>query len=114
MNDKARDSLRVHMERMIEQAARAGMEDARQLADMTLHEMELELTAFSARRQKMAENMDLLAWLIGRYVMTALHAPRRYPTRPDGIVRKQGEMAPADMKQVFRAIAERRNDDGGC
>lgn len=102
------------MEHLIAQAARAGMEHAYRLSECTPCEIQWEMEAFAARRRQAAEDMDLLAWLTGRYVMTALHAPRRYPPRPDGILHRPKEMQQEDMKRVFRLIAERRENNGGC
>lgn len=113
MKEGGRRSLRKDAEALTEQAARAGMENAGRLARMTPREIEMEIEAFSAERQRRAEEMDLLAWLAGRYVLTALHAPRRYPMRPDGVARRPREMTQENMKRVFAAMAGRREKNGG-
>lgn len=88
------------------------MENAGRLMHMSPREIEREFTALAARRQHAAEQMDLLAWLTGRYVLAAVHAPRRYPTRPDGVAHRPREMAQEDMKKLFMAMAERRGGNG--
>lgn len=54
------------------------------------------------------ERLDDLAWLVGRYVSIGVNAPKRYPRRPDGVVRKKAVMDAAAMKQVFLDLAGRR------
>jgi len=54
------------------------------------------------------------AWLTGRYVLMALHAPKRYPRRPDGVRAQRRPMTDAQMKQVFISMAGRRKIDGDC
>ena len=113
MKEGEQRSLRKDAETLMEQAARAGMGNAGCLARMMPREIEMEIDAFSAERQRRAEEMDLLAWLAGRYVITALHAPRRYPMRPDGVAKRPREMTQENMKRVFAEMAERRDKDGG-
>lgn len=71
-------------------------------------EAEWELTAFAARRRLEMERLDDLAWLTGRYVSIGVNAPKKYPRRPDGVVRKPVRMDDLAMKQVFLHLAERR------
>lgn len=106
-------SLRETARDLQERAARAGMEHPARLAELSPREIELEFRALAARRQREAELADLQAWLIGRYVLLALYAPRRFPRRPDAIVRKSETMADADMKRVFSAMAARREEEHG-
>lgn len=95
-------------------AARAGMENTGRMEHMTLREIQREMEAFAAARRLEAERMDIAAWLTGRYVLTALHAPRRFPARPNGMIRRPREMGQDEMKRIFISIAERRTKDGGC
>lgn len=75
----------------------------------------MEFKALSARRQWVAEQADLAAWLAGRYVLMAVHAPKKFPRSPDGIRRPQEEMSPAQIKRAFMDIAAKRGDtDGNC
>lgn len=105
--------LRETARDLAERAARAGMENPCNLLSLSPREIELEFRALAARRQRDAEMADLQAWLIGRYVLLALHAPRRFPRRPDAVARKTEVMADADMKRVFSAMAARREEDHG-
>ena len=58
---------------------------------------------------------DFSAWLIGRYVMLAVHAPRKFPHSPDMVRSPAREMTPGQMKQVFKDIAAKRGEtDGNC
>lgn len=95
-------------------AARTGMQGVQRLMNCTPQEIQWEMEAFVTGRRLAAEDMDLAAWLTGRYVMTALHAPRRYPVRPDGVFRRPREMEQEDMKRTFQLIAERRAINGDC
>lgn len=74
---------------------------------LTPAEIEWELTAFAARRRLQMERLDDLAWLTGRYAAIGVNAPKRYPHKPDGVVRRPAEMDDEAMKQVFLRMAER-------
>lgn len=113
MKAGVRTGLRADAQELVEKAAQCGMADAGRLMHMTPREIEREFCALAARRQREAEQMDMLAWMIGRYVLSATHAPRRYPRQPDIVARRPREMAQEDMKRVFAAMAERR-DGNGC
>lgn len=112
MNTKNQPSMRERMEEWSLQAARAGMDGVENIAHKTIYEIEMEMEAFVAKRRRAAEDMDLLAWLAGRYVLTAIHAPRRYPAQPNGVAGRPREMRPEEMKRVFQAMAERRDMNG--
>ena len=105
-------SVREGAAALVESAAKAGMHAPWRLAARTPREIELEFSAFARRRQEEAERMDLLAWLVGRYVLIGMHAPKRYPRRPDAIRRAAGEMTEMQMKKVFVDIAARREARG--
>lgn len=83
------------------------MPDAARLWAMTPREIGWTLNAFSAACRRENERTDLLAWLIGRYGMFALHAPRRYPKQPDAVRRPEPVMTDDQMKQVFVNLAGR-------
>jgi len=106
-------ALEQDVQALVNRAVEAGLPRAWQLAELTPRQIELELRAYAARRQRESEQLDLLAWLVGRYVMTALHAPRRYPRRPDGILRPLRPMQDAEIKRVFLNLADQRRDDFG-
>lgn len=105
-------SLREDICRLVRSAAEAGVLQAWRLAELTPREIELELSALAARRRLELERADAAAWLTGRYVLTAVHAPRRYPARPGGVAVRHRNMTDADMKKVFAAMAERRHGNG--
>ena len=106
-----------HMRRaareLVRSAADAGVEHPLRLLDCTPAEIEDEMRALQARREEQLAQLDLLAWLIGRYVMMGIHAPRRYPRRPDGVQKRPSNMTDAQMKQVFAVLAARRRDEVG-
>lgn len=104
--------MRKRMDEWILQAARAGMEGAENISHKTIYEIEMEMEAFVAKKRRAAEDMDLLAWLAGHYVLTAIHAPRRYPAQPNGVARRPRQMRPEEMKRAFQAMAERGNMNG--
>lgn len=108
MNAAGGGSVREGAAALAESAAKAGMHAPWQLLACTPREIELEFSALARRRQEEAECMDLLAWLVGRYVLIGMHAPKRYPRRPDAIRRAAGEMTDAQMKEVFAGMAARR------
>jgi len=98
---------------LVERAADAGMHRAGDLLHLTPREIELELRALAARRQQRMQDADLQAWLTGRYVMAALHAPRRYPRRPDGVIMPRRAMDDEQIKRAFVQLAEKRRDPNG-
>ena len=100
---------------MVSQAAGAGVSRPWQLLQLTPREIEMEFAAIAAHRQQLAEQADLAAWLTGRYVLLAMHAPKKFPRSPDGVRRKAEQMSPAQIKQVFKDIAAKRGEtDGNC
>lgn len=92
---------------IVRRAAEVGVPDAGRFFDMTPVEIEWALAAFAARQRRALEQADLLAWLAGRYFAFAMHAPKRYPKRPDGIQKETRPMSDAEMKRVFMALAGR-------
>lgn len=105
--------MRQSARELVRRAAEAGMENPRRLLECTPAEIEDEMRALQARREEQLERLDLLAWLVGRYVMTVVHAPRRYPRRPDGVRKSPSNMTDMQMKQVFAVLAARRRDEVG-
>ena len=99
-------------ERVVRAGVDAGMARAWELADLTPREIENAFAAEAARREQAAERMDLLACLIGRYTMIAVHAPRRYPDAPNGIARTPRAMSDDEMRSALISIAQRRGEFG--
>ena len=95
---------------IIDRAAAAGVAGAYRFWAMTPREIEWELSAFAAARRREEERIDLLAFLIGRYGLFAVHAPRRYPKRPDGLKAQARPMSDGEMKRVFLALAGRDSE----
>lgn len=106
-------ALGLQAQALVQRAAQAGMPRAWELLSLSPRQIELEMQALSARRQLEAERMDLQAWLTGRYVMAALHAPRRFPRRPNGVHAPRTEMNDDEMKRVFSALANQRREQDG-
>ena len=105
--------MRQQAEEIVRMAAEAGVKQAWRLLECTPAEIETELSAISARQQMQAQNADLIAFLAGRYVLTALHAPRRYPRSPNAVSTVPRRMSDAQMKRVFANIAARRRKENG-
>lgn len=93
--------------KIIRRAAEAGAMDAGRFWQMTPVEIEWALAALAARQRRALEQADLLAWLTGRYVAFAAHAPKRYPRRPDGVRTENRPMSDAEMKRVLMNLAGR-------
>ena len=98
---------------LIENAAAAGVSRAWEWESLTPAQLDLELKALDARRKRELEQIDLLAWLTGRYVLCALHAPRRYPRRPDGLILPRAPMSDMQMKGVLMRLAEKGREQNG-
>ncbi|MBQ8508253.1 MAG: hypothetical protein IJ466_12595 [Clostridia bacterium] len=100
---------------LLRSAAELGMGEAHRLLFLTPWEIELCFQALAARRQAELERSDLLGWLAGRYALIGFHAPKRYPRRPDAVQKRPARMSDGQMKQVFAAMAARKEEgDGGC
>ena len=85
------------------------------LLDLTMDEIELAFRVHAARCRQRAQDADLQAWLAGRYVLLAVHAPKKFPRRPDGVRTQPADMSPDQMKQAFKRIAAKRGEtDGNC
>ena len=106
-------SLKAAAQELVSRAAGAGIEEAYLLTGLSPREIELHLQAIEEKRREDMQRMDMLAWLAGRYVLMAMHAPRRYPHRPEGVRQKNKAMADESMKRVFMAMAARREDEHG-
>lgn len=107
-------SLRAELLALQERAADLGLGQVERLGEYTPREIQLIFRAEAARRNRRAQDADFLAWLVGRYVLLAIQAPRRFPRRPDAVVRQPRRMSDAEMKAAFVAMAtERRERHGG-
>lgn len=98
--------MRRAFSQALDQLASAGFEGGWRLAGLTPLEIEREISAFAARRRMELERLDDLAWLAGRYVSIGVNAPKRYPRKPDGVVRRPVEMDDAEMKRVFLRLSQ--------
>lgn len=98
---------------LVSRAAEAGIENAYLLPGLSPREIDLLLKAIEKKRREEAQRMDMQAWLVGRYVLAAVHAPRRYPRRPDGFGHEKKAMTDGDMKRVFAVMAARREEEHG-
>jgi len=59
------------------------------------------------------ENTDALAYLAGRYVLIAFHAPKRYPRRPDGVSHPPKKMTDQQIKRFFAELSARKEAGNG-
>lgn len=101
LKESARELVRI--------AADAGMDNAWELPCLTPREIETAFRSAAGKRRREMELADAAAWLAGRYVLAAVHAPRRYPRRPDGVLHRVREMDADEMKRVFTAMQRREN-----
>lgn len=98
---------------IVSRAAKAGVSRAWELLSLTPGEIELEFEAIAGRQRMQARQDDLAAWLTGRYVLMALHQPRKFPRSPDGVRLPPEEMTSSQMKQAFMRIAAKRGEANG-
>ena len=95
---------------LVENAAAAGVDQPWALLKLSPMEIRLQLRAHCARMERQQQGTDLLAWMTGRYVLAAFHAPRRYPRRPEFFLTRHSAMSDEEMKRVFCALAQQRRE----
>ena len=105
------EGLRRRIEKIVQRAAEAGFPGAARLWTISPAEVELELSAFAARRARRAEELDAAAWAAARYAAVGLLAPRRFPRRPE--LSRPAEMSSAEMKAVFAGLSGNGKWAGG-
>lgn len=85
---------------------------------MTPAEVNGRIRALGAERSAKNEQLDLLAWMIGRYAAKGYHEPGKYPRKPEIIDTKQSipsdEMDEDSMKTILTAYAEVHNTVEGA
>lgn len=85
---------------------------------MTPAEVNGRIRALGAERNSASEQLDLLAWMIGRYCAKGYHEPNKYPRKPEIIDTKQpipsDEMDEDSMKTILTAYAEVHNTVEGA
>ena len=85
---------------------------------MTPAEVNGRIRALGAERSAKNEQLDLLAWMIGRYASKGYHEPGKYPRKPEIIDIKQSipsdEMDEDSMKTILTAYAETNNPVEGA
>lgn len=96
--------LKASLSALEARAADLGIREAWKLGAHTPREIEMIFRAESGRRQRQAEEADLQAWLTGRYVLSAIHAPKRFPRRPDAVGKVPRKMTDVEMKAAFMAM----------
>ena len=107
------ESIRESAAELTRAAARAGMAHPSRIGRMTPNEIRAEFDALESARLRRLEEMDLLAWLIGRYVSIGVNAPKRYPRCPDAIRLPRAPMSDAEMRRAFARLSERSEKYGG-
>ena len=105
--------VRSGAQRLVERAARAGMSGAWALLSRTPREIDTELCAWAERRRRQREDMEILAWRMGGYAMVGVHAPKRYPRRPNVQANRARRMTDGEMKRAFAAMAAGREENHG-
>ena len=98
---------------MIHQATEAGLSQLDALGDMTPREIDRLFRAEAARRRAWMQRADLMAFLVGHYAALAVHAPRRYPRRPNAVRESGRRMPPEEMKRFFVEMAAREAEKHG-
>lgn len=106
--------MRLIYQGIIENAFDAGIADAWAFWDMTPAEISGRLKAHEAQQKHLLEGQDMLAWLVGAYVGTAVNNPKRYPRKPDRVRIQQApkpakEMDSESLKDVLITYAEIHN-----
>ncbi len=91
---------------MIAKAAEAGVASEKEMWRMSAAELERAIAAHRARQAREMEMIDLLCWLAGSYAAVGMHAPKRYPRRPNGL-RGGGNMTDEEMKRAALRFAAR-------
>lgn len=85
---------------------------------MTPAEVNGRIRALGAERNSASEQLDLLAWMIGRYCAKGYHEPNNYPRKPEIIDVKRpiqsDEMSEESMKTILTAYAEVHNTVEGA
>lgn len=113
MKTRGGGDVRRSAAELVQSAAQLGMDEPWRITALTPAEIELKFRALSAKRQAEAEKIDMLAYLTGRYVLIAIHSPRRYPRRPDGVSHPPPKMTDNQMKQFFADLAARKGAENG-
>ena len=107
-----RFAVRQSAEELIQSSAEAGMAHPERILHLTPREIAAAFVALESERQRRLEDLDLLAWMIGRYVSIGVNAPKRFPRRPNALRTRRQPMTDAQMRRVFINIAERSKQDG--
>ena len=91
---------------MIASAAEVGVGAERELWRMTAAELGRAIAAHRRRQERELELIDLIGWLAGSYAAVGMHAPKRYPKRPNGL-KSRKTMTDDEMKRAAVAFAAR-------
>lgn len=79
---------------------------------MTPKEVAGRIKAHEENNQRRAEEMDVLAWMVGNYTAQGYYQPRKYPRKP-GIIKREKKQETIDndetMKHKLLAFAEIHN-----
>ena len=113
MSANACGDIRSEAAELIASAAQAGVERPWEILDLSPGEIEWFFRSLAARRQAELEKIDTLAYLAGSYVLTAFHAPRRYPRRPDAVAHPPKKMTDKQMKQFFADLSAGKGAENG-
>ena len=90
-----------------------GIERPWEIPELTPKEIEWFFRSIASRRQAEMEKIDTLAYLAGSYMLTAFHAPKRYPRRPDAFKHPPKRMTDHQMKQFFADLSAGKGAENG-
>lgn len=89
------------------------MENPWEILCLSPREIEWRFRALAQRRRMQGENIDLLAFLVGRYVALGFHAPKKYPRKPNSLAYPPKEMTANQMKHFFAELSAGREAKNG-
>ena len=95
--------LRERYMRLMEHAARRGLECVEEFWRLTPREIAWRLQQGAARLQA----GDKMAWIAARYIMLAVHLPEKMPDKPVFYPEQEPDMSAEQMKKrfdVFRGV----------
>lgn len=86
--------------RLMENAARKGMDYVESFWQLTPREISWRLEGGAARYQA----GDKMAWIAARYIMLAVHLPEKMPDKPVFYPEKEKDMSAEEMKKRFEVF----------
>lgn len=89
-------------------AARLGVPHPEEITEKTSGEIEEIFELYEERERERYRRMDMLAYLIGGYVLLAVNTPTKYPCAPCGFA--NAAAGDDEMKRAFERMAGHDGD----